>query len=79
MKYFDLKNWNFFRVIRLVFAVIAFAAFYNTNEILYAVIGGLLIIQVLLNTGCGVGSCYNYTRKNNANKQSNDISYEEIN
>ncbi|MFN4083811.1 MAG: hypothetical protein ACK4K9_09285 [Bacteroidia bacterium] len=73
----DLKNWNFFRTLRLVFAIIAFVAFTKTHENLYALLGLLLIIQVIFNMGCGVGSCANYQVRKQENNN-NEITYEEI-
>lgn len=69
-------NWNTLRVIRLVLGIfIAFQAI-DTKDPLAGIIAGLLLFQVISNTGC-CGTACNY-EKNTPENPEKEIEFIEI-
>lgn len=72
-----LRNWNFIRLIRLVFGVALLLQSFYEKSAFAGFLGGLFVFQSLTNTGCcGSGSCsIPVTKKND---DVDDIEYQEI-
>lgn len=54
-KYRILRNWNFIRMMRLMLALTVITTASKSEEWLFLFIGGILLIQAVLNIGC---TCY---------------------
>lgn len=66
------------RIIRLVLGVVVIVQGVNNGEALYFVLGGMLTLMALANTGCcGVGGCAVNTRNRGAVEEK-EIVYEEV-
>lgn len=66
------------RIIRLVLGVVVIVQGANNGEALYFVLGGMLTLMALANTGCcGAGGCAVDTRKKAAAEEK-EIVYEEV-
>ncbi|MDP3443545.1 MAG: hypothetical protein Q8T08_11865 [Ignavibacteria bacterium] len=52
-----VSGWSFTRILRLILAGSALAAYFSTNEQLYLVVGLFLGVQAILNMSCPGGSC----------------------
>lgn len=53
-----IKGWSMMRIIRLALALIIIVQAVNSSEILFAILGGLLLFQAAFNYGCcGAGGC----------------------
>lgn len=52
-----LKNLSVVRIIRLVFGLLGIVAFALSKDPIFALIGGVLLVQGVLNTSCGIGGC----------------------
>jgi hypothetical protein len=80
MKTLLLKNWNIMRVLRLAIAVWLLVSAFQTKEIMFGLLGGMLLVLAVMNVGCcGANGCATprATRKNKLQK-GNEINYEEI-
>jgi hypothetical protein len=80
MKTLLLKNWNIMRVLRLAIAVWLLVSAFQAKEIMFGLLGGLLLIMAVMNVGCcGVNGCATPmpTRKKTSQKEGG-IDYEEI-
>lgn len=52
------SNWNFFRIIRTVLAIVILIQSFQMNDPLLGLFGGAFMLQVLTNTGCcGTSGC----------------------
>ncbi len=73
-----LKNWDFFRILRLVLGILSIGmAIYSLN-LTYALIGSILLLQAIFNMSCGVGGCGYPQYKKATQKDVPDISFTEI-
>ncbi|WP_259015142.1 hypothetical protein [Emticicia fluvialis] len=52
-----LKDWNAVRIIRLVAGMGIIIMAFIENQLLLSVIGLLLVVQAVMNFGCGPGGC----------------------
>jgi hypothetical protein len=72
-----LNNWNFMRVLRLVLGIFIISQGVELKEWMLVALGGIFSIMPLLNIGCGgAAGCNTRVQKNN--RQSSNISYEEV-
>lgn len=72
-----LTGWNFFRFVRLIFAIVIIIQAVMGASIMLGVLGSLFLVQVALNTGCcATGNCAVSTPAKNDN--TTEITYEEI-
>lgn len=73
-----LTRWNGMRIIRLVLGVIVIGQGVNNGEVLYYVLGGMLVLMALANAGCcGAGGCAVNPRSAKG-KEEKEIVYEEV-
>ena len=73
-----LTGWNAMRIIRLVLGVIVIVQGINNGEVLYFVLGGLLVLMALANSGCcGAGACA-VNPRSIKEKEEKEIVYEEV-
>ncbi|MBP6431761.1 MAG: hypothetical protein KA319_08345 [Ferruginibacter sp.] len=71
----NLKNWNFFRIIRLVLGVAIIVQAIIAKDVLMGLLGTMFTAMPLFNIGCcGVNTCSPIERKSNSSK----IEYEEV-
>lgn len=56
-KYRITRNWNFIRIARFLLALFVVIAAWKSEEWLFLLIGGALLMQTILNVGCCVGKC----------------------
>lgn len=65
-----LKDWNIIRILRLIAGIVIIGMAIAESQIILSIIGLLLLIQAVMNTGCGANGCNNvsadrrYRRKN---------------
>ena len=65
-----LKDWSIMRILRLIAGVVIIYMAFADNQPILSIIGFLLLIQAIFNSGCGVNGCNNisadrrYKRKN---------------
>jgi len=59
MKDVILKDWNWVRVARLVFALYLIYKAFIGNETIYYLLGGFLLYQAIFNIKCMTGACNN--------------------
>lgn len=60
-----LKNWNFIRVMYLIFSVIIIYTAYDFgNNVFLYILGVGFLAQTLLNVGCSSGQCRKPTNFN---------------
>lgn len=53
-----LSGWHLMRWVRLVIGLIALVQLIGTGETMFGIVAGILLFQVVTNTGCGgSGSC----------------------
>lgn len=71
-----LQNWNWFRVIRLIFGVALVAQGFYYHELPAIAIGGILSAMAIMNTGCMGGACSVPIKK--VNKSLKETEYEEV-
>ncbi|WP_338875381.1 hypothetical protein WBJ53_07140 [Spirosoma sp. SC4-14] len=78
-----VKNWDVMRIVRLLAgSAIIWSAFADKQPLL-GLLGGMLLLQAILNVGCGAAGCgiprpTNRTTNTNAEKSVDDVQYEEI-
>jgi hypothetical protein len=73
-----LTNWNAMRLLRLVLGIIVIVQGVNNTEVLYLVLGGMLVFMALANVGCcGTTGCAVNTRKTKAIEEK-EVVYEEV-
>lgn len=72
-----LKNWNFFRFIRLLMGILIIFQAFTVKDFFLGIAGLLFTSMTLFNIGCcGAGSCYSGKTKTENNTK--DIEYEEV-
>ncbi len=59
MKDLILKDWNWIRITRLLFALYLIFKAIITAETIYYIIGGFLLYQAIFNIKCIAGTCNN--------------------
>jgi hypothetical protein len=72
-----LKNWNFFRVLRLLMGLLILAQAFVSKDILFGLAGLLFTLMPLLNQGCCSiqSQCHVDTNTKSSRKE---IKYEEV-
>lgn len=71
-----LSGWNLIRFIRLGLAAMVLYESVKNSDLLFAVLGVIILLQAVLNVGCcGVGGCEVSPKTNNANE---NISFTEV-
>lgn len=70
-------GWNFMRVLRLVLSVFIIVEAIKNYDVLFGVIGAVLLLQAVFNVGCcSNGACYTTNvDEENGNKE---VVFEEI-
>ncbi len=74
----DLKNWSIVRIIRLVFGLLGVAAFAMSKDPIFALIGGVLLVQAVANSTCGIGGCGYPQYKKIKEQDVKEVNFEEI-
>lgn len=72
-----LLSWSFMRLLRLVLGGIILVQGILSNEIPYAVIGGLLMLMAIANIGCNGGACATPMRSYRP-RQEEKVEFEEV-
>lgn len=76
MKNLILAPWHLMRIVRIVFGIYALFQFYQTQEMMFAVVGLILVLMSVLNFGCGAQGCQ---IKQNSKTKEDEGDFEEIN
>lgn len=72
------KNWNFFRILRLVLGLIIVGQGIVTHDLLFGIAGGFLSLMAIANIGCcGPAGC-GVNPKYNRNNKETEVVYEEV-
>lgn len=74
----NLQNWGVIRIVRLAVGILMLWNTLADHQLLVGFIGGFLVIQAILNTGCGAGGCGIPPMKKSITETANDIEYEEV-
>lgn len=81
-KYRLTTGWSLMRVVRLALSVILMIQAWTNSEILFAVLGGVLLFQAVFNYGCcsSAGCSVDYRKKQNSfdNKKIEEVQFKEI-
>lgn len=73
------NGWNFLRLARLVLALVIIAEGWYSSEMLFAIFGGWLALQTLLNFGCcGTSGCGADYSKPGSQAKNGEVVYEEV-
>jgi len=73
----NLKHWNWIRLVRLALTIIVGVEAYRSGEVVFYIIGSVLLVQSLFGGTCGVNS--SCAASNESDNQSLDsVKYEEI-
>jgi len=73
----NLKYWNWIRLVRLALTVIVGVEAYRSGEVVFYIIGGVLLVQTIFGGTCSVNS--SCVVSNESDNQSLDsVEYEEI-
>jgi hypothetical protein len=76
-KYIILNGWSFMRVIRLGLAAFVILESFRTYDVLFGVIGFVLLMQAVFNVAC-CGSSVCQTSLNNNEDNKTEVLYEEV-
>jgi hypothetical protein len=77
MKEAVLRNWNFFRFLRLVLGIVIIVQAIMARDWVFGLAGAFFSGMALFNQGCcGTGACYTPVKKQS--DITKDISYEEV-
>lgn len=71
------KNWNIFRLLRLILGVMVLVQGIISTELVWIIFGSMLTLLPLLNAGCCSASSCNIPSQPNKN-QPEEITYEEV-
>jgi hypothetical protein len=74
----EFRNWDFMRIIRLLFGILGMVAFAMSGELIYAMIGSVMLIQVVFNMGCSGGACGYPQYKRTKDNHTDHVVFEEI-
>ena len=76
------QGWNIMRIIRLGLATVVIVEAFKNSELIFGLLGGLLLFQAAFNYGCcGTTGCdINHTSKEHQSlhEATKDITFEEI-
>lgn len=76
------QDWNLLRIIRAGLAVLILVEAWKSAEVIFAVLGGVLLAQVVMNVGCcGSAGCdINHVDKEPKSDEtkSKEVTFEEI-
>ncbi len=76
------KGWTLMRIIRLGLAIVVLSEAWKNSEILFGLLGGILLFQSLSNTGCcGVAGCDTYqspSKTLSSDDNNKEITFEEV-
>lgn len=79
---FNLQNWGLIRIVRLAAGGIVLWNALADHQPLLGLMGGFLLLQAVLNTGCGAGGCGvaapRQYRQGSTQESTKDIEYEEV-
>ena len=74
----NLKNWGVLRMVRLSAGLLILWSSFVDHQPLMGIIGGLLIIQAMMNLGCAGGQCAMPAARKKIDEPLKEIDYEEI-
>ncbi|MBN8824204.1 MULTISPECIES: hypothetical protein [unclassified Spirosoma] len=77
-----LKNWDVMRLVRLVAGILIIGSALVDRQPLLGLMGGILLLQSLLNVGCSAAGCgmprQTHSTDVKADKTLDEIPYEEV-
>ncbi|MEA5259516.1 hypothetical protein VB264_17090 [Arcicella aquatica] len=73
------QQWNFMRILRLVLGIWGIYSSITDSQPLFGILGGILVVQVLLNIGCcGSRGCKILQNKNPTRTDIKETGNEEV-
>ncbi len=72
------QNWGFMRIIRLLVGGYALVEAIRVPDVLFGIMGTVLVGMALFNMGCGSQGCGIPTNQSKSTHSSDEIEYEEI-
>lgn len=73
------KQWNFIRILRLIVGIWGIYSSLTDSQPLFGILGGVFILQSLLNVGCcGSNGCKIPQNKNHTTANIKNTEYEEV-
>ncbi len=75
------NQWNFMRLLRLVIGAYIVVVGFQEKEVLFGMIGGVFVLQAVMNVGCFAGNCAVPTQqpqKFRSPASTDDVTYEEV-
>ena len=80
-----IKSWDAMRIVRLVAGAGVLWSAFAEQELLLGLLGGMLLLQAVLNLGCGVTGCpaplrsgANKVSTNDSPDSPQEVTYEEV-
>lgn len=73
----NLKHWNWIRLVRLGLTIVIGIEAYRSGEMVFYIIGSIMLIQTIFGGTCGINNDCTVKIKSN-NKTLDSIEYEEI-
>ncbi|WP_138991502.1 hypothetical protein [Larkinella sp. C7] len=74
----NLKNWGVLRMVRFSAGLLILWRSFVDHQPLMGIIGGLLVIQAMMNLGCAGGQCGIRAARKKIDEPVKEIDYEEI-
>jgi len=74
----NVQNWGLIRIVRLVAGSLVLWNALADHQPLVGLIGGFLVVQAILNTGCGAGGCGITRAEKQSTEPATDVEYEEV-
>ena len=63
-----LSDWDWLRALRLIAGLVLLVHLFQRPDVLTGLLGGILLVQALTNTGCGMGGSCAIPSKENPKK-----------
>lgn len=73
-----LKNWSVMRIVRLLAGVVIIWSSFTDRQPILGVLGAFLLLQAVLNTGCGSAGCSVPNSRKSLRQDSGKVHYEDI-
>lgn len=74
----NLQNWGLIRIVRLAAGSLLLWNALADHQLLVSLMGAFLVIQAILNTGCGASGCGITPSRKSISKPAGEVEYEEV-
>ena len=72
------QNWDLMRILRLVVGSMVIYQSVVSSQLLLGILGGMFVLQALLNVGCAAGSCSTAPQRSKTLQSIENTEYEEV-